>query len=122
MGAAGAALGTVLAGMVNLMVLLDFIIKKKLPFVLLFSEHSRWIRSFIRQYLQKCFPIICNEVFIGVGNVVINIVLGHQIEQAIVSDAGVAALEEFRQHYRKAGKGHESKIYPERQHRLDANR
>lgn len=93
MGAAGAALGTVLAGMVNLIVLLGFIIKKKLPFVLAFSRHFRWNRLFVRQYLQKCFPIICNELLIGVGNMMINIVLGHQIEQAIAAVAVFRTLE-----------------------------
>lgn len=93
MGAAGAALGTVLAGMVNLIVLLGFIVKKKLPFVLAFSGHFRWNRPFVRQYLQKCFPIICNEMLIGVGNMMINIVLGHQIEQAIAAVAVFRTLE-----------------------------
>ena len=56
--------------------------------VLEFSRHFRWNRVFIRQYLQKGFPIICNEVLIGVGNMMINIVLGHQSEKAIAREAG----------------------------------
>ena len=83
MGAAGAALGTVFAGIVNLMVLFAFVLAKKLPFVLAFSRHFRWNRTFVRQYLLKCFPILCNEVLIGIGNMMINIVLGHQSEQAL---------------------------------------
>lgn len=93
MGASGAALGTVLAGMVNLIVLFAFIIKKKLPFVLAFSRHFRWSRAFVGEYLQKCFPILCNEVLIGIGNMMINIVLGHQSEQAIAAVAVFRTLE-----------------------------
>ncbi len=93
MGASGAALGTVLAGMVNLIVLVAFIIKKRLPFVLAFSRHFLWSRYFIREYLQKCFPILCNEVMIGIGNMMVNIVLGHQSEQAIAAVAVFRTLE-----------------------------
>lgn len=93
MGAAGAAVGTVLAGVVNLLVLWSFIIKRKIPYVLEFSRHFRWNSAFVRQYLQKCFPIICNEVMIGVGNMLINIVLGRQSEQAIAAVAVFRTLE-----------------------------
>ena len=93
MGAAGAALGTVFAGIVNLMVLFAFVLAKKLPFVLAFSRHFRWNRTFVRQYLLKCFPILCNEVLIGIGNMMVNIVLGHQSEQAIAAVAVFRTLE-----------------------------
>ena len=93
MGVRGAAMGTVLAGIVNLLVLLFFILKNKIPYVLEFSRHFRWNREFIRQYLQKCFPILCNEILIGVGNMMINIVLGHQSEKAIAAVAVFRTLE-----------------------------
>lgn len=93
MGVRGAALGTVLAGMVNLLILLFFIIKNKIPYALEFSRHFCWDKAFIRQYLQKCFPILCNEVLIGVGNMMINIVLGHQSEKAIAAVAVFRTLE-----------------------------
>ena len=41
----------------------------------------------------KCFPILCNEILIGVGNMVINIVLGRQSEQAIAAIAVFRTLE-----------------------------
>ncbi len=93
MGVKGAALGTVLAGVVNLLFLLFFIMKNKIPYVLEFSRHFRWDRKFVHQYLQKCFPILCNEVMIGVGNMMINIVLGHQSEKAIAAVAVFRTLE-----------------------------
>ena len=93
MGVQGAALGTVLAGVVNLFILLLFILRNKIPYVLEFSRFFRWNREFIHQYLQKCFPIICNEVMIGVSNMMINIVLGHQSEKAIAAVAVFRTLE-----------------------------
>lgn len=39
MGAAGAAIGTVMAGIVNLLVLVGFILYKKIPYVLEVSKH-----------------------------------------------------------------------------------
>lgn len=47
----------------------------------------------VKKYLEKCFPIICNEVLIGVGNMLINVVLGRQTEQAIAAVAVFRTME-----------------------------
>ena len=93
MGVAGAAIGTVMAGIVNLLVLVGFILYKKIPYVLEASKHFRWSRMAVKKYLEKCFPIICNEVLIGVGNMLINVVLGRQPEQAIAAVAVFRTME-----------------------------
>lgn len=93
MGAAGAAVGTVLAGIVNLIILIGFVLYQKIPFVLEFSKHFRWTKASVQHYLMKCFPIICNEVLIGVGNMLINVVLGRQSEQAIAAVAVFRTME-----------------------------
>lgn len=93
MGAAGAAIGTVMAGIVNLLVLVGFIFYKKIPYVLEVSKHFRWSQMAVKKYLEKCFPIICNEVLIGVGNMLINVVLGRQTEQAIAAVAVFRTME-----------------------------
>lgn len=93
MGAAGAAVGTVLAGVVNLLILIGFILHQRIPFVLEFSKHFRWTKESLQNYLIKCFPIICNEVLIGVGNMMINVVLGRQSEQAIAAVAVFRTME-----------------------------
>ena len=93
MGAAGAAIGTVMAGIVNILVLVGFILYKKIPYVLEISKHFRWSCEAIKKYLQKCFPIICNEVLIGVGNMLVNVVLGRQSEQAIAAVAVFRTME-----------------------------
>ncbi len=93
MGVQGAALATVAAAAVNVAVI--FILSKAqgYPYLFRLNKNFRWTKAFIREYLQKCFPIICNEVLIGVGNMVINMVLGRQSEQAIAAIAVFRTLE-----------------------------
>ncbi len=90
MGVRGAATATLIAQAVNCLVILIAARRSGHPYLLAVRRHFRWTRQFIRIYLWKCFPIICNEVLIGIGNMVINIVLGRQPEEAI------AALAVFR--------------------------
>ncbi|MFA7167880.1 MAG: MATE family efflux transporter [Sphaerochaetaceae bacterium] len=90
LGVRGAAIGTVIASLVNLLVVCTFVWKRKIPFVFSFRKHFRWNRRMLSLYLGKCFPIICNELFIGFGNMCITMVLGRQTEEAI------AALAVFR--------------------------
>jgi len=90
LGVRGAALATVIAQAVNCSVIIIAARRSGHAYLLAIRRHFRWSRLFIRTYLRKCSPIICNEVLIGVGNMVINIVLGRQPEEAI------AALAVFR--------------------------
>lgn len=93
MGVRGAAIGTIVAGVVNLLVITIYVIRKKIPYVFSISRHFRWNLPFIREYLRKCFPILCNELLIGVGLLCINSALGHQSEQAIAAVAVFRTLE-----------------------------
>ncbi len=93
MGVRGAALATVLAQCVSCLVVLIAGFRSGHPYLLAIRRHFRWSRGFIRIYLKKCFPILCNEVLIGVGNMVINIVLGRQPEEAIAALAVFRTLE-----------------------------
>ncbi len=90
MGVRGAATATLIAQGVNCAVILVAARRSGHAYLLAVHRHFRWNRPFVKAYLKKCFPIICNEVLIGVGNMVINIVLGRQPEEAI------AALAVFR--------------------------
>jgi len=90
MGVRGAAAATLIAQAVNCAVVIAAARMSGHAYLLAVRRHFRWGRMFVKTYLRKCFPIICNEVLIGVGNMVINIVLGRQPEEAI------AALAVFR--------------------------
>jgi len=93
MGVRGAALATVCAGVVNVLVLLVCAKVNRHPHLFKFHRHFRWNKVFVGEYFTKCFPIICNEVFLGVGNMIINIVLGRQPEEAIAATAVFRTLE-----------------------------
>lgn len=95
MGAAGAAVGTLVSGMVNLLILLCFLLKDKKTLTLRLRLMFDWRRGFSGNYLKKCFPIICNELFYGIGQMLINIVIGHQSESAIAAMAAFRVLEGF---------------------------
>ncbi|MBR4234668.1 MAG: MATE family efflux transporter [Clostridia bacterium] len=90
MGVRGAALATVISQTVSCAVVILSARRSGHAYLLAVKRHFRWSAEFVRIYLKKCFPIICNEVLIGLGNMVINIVLGRQPEEAI------AALAVFR--------------------------
>ena len=93
MGVRGAALATVLAQAINICVAFSLAKASRHPYLTAFSRHFRWDGAFIRVYLKKCFPIILNEALIGAGNMVINVVLGRQPEEAIAALAVFRTLE-----------------------------
>ncbi len=91
LGVTGAAYATVAAGAVNFCVILW--LGRDHPNLTAFRNHFRWRMSFIREYFRKCYPILLNEILIGVGNMVINVVLGRQSEEAIEATAVFRVLE-----------------------------
>ena len=90
MGVRGAALATVISQACSIIVVLILAKKAKHPFIFAFKKHFSGKTKLAGEYFKKCLPIILNEVLIGVGNMMINIVLGRQTEDAI------AALAIFR--------------------------
>lgn len=95
MGAAGAAVGTLVSGIVNLFILLVFLLKDQKTVTIKLRLMFDWKGGFSGTYLKKCFPIICNELFYGIGQMLINIVIGHQAESAIAAMAAFRVLEGF---------------------------
>ena len=93
MGVEGAALATVCSAVVN--VLLIFVLARATGYTYLTAvrRHFRWTKTFAASYFRKCGPILANEVLIGVGNMVINMVLGRQSENAIAATAVFRTLE-----------------------------
>lgn len=95
MGAAGAAVGTLVSGVVNVLVLLLFLLRDQKTVVLKLRDMLDWGDGFLKGYMGKCFPIILNELFYGIGQMLINIVIGHQSESAIAAMAAFRVLEGF---------------------------
>lgn len=95
MGAAGAAIGTLASGIVNVIILLLFLQKGKSTIRLRLRKIFDLKGGFTGVYLKKCIPIICNEVFYGIGQMLINMVIGRQDESAIAAMAAFRVLEGF---------------------------
>ena len=93
MGMRGAAVATVCAAFVNAAVVMIAAHEQHHPYLTRFCRHFHWNRALIGAYFRKCLPIICNELLIGIGNMVINIVLGRQSEEAIAATAVFRTLE-----------------------------
>ncbi|MBQ8964356.1 MAG: MATE family efflux transporter [Clostridia bacterium] len=93
LGVRGAAIATVISQGVSIAVVVTLAKRSEHPYLLAFGSHFRWNRALIRAYFKKCFPILCNEILIGVGNMVINVVLGRQPEEAIAALAVFRTLE-----------------------------
>ena len=93
MGIRGAALATTVAGAVNVAAI--YLMARAGGYSHLFRvrEHFRWDGTHLRLFFKKCFPILCNEVLIGVGNMLINVTLGRQPEHVIAALAVFRTLE-----------------------------
>lgn len=93
LGIQGAAIATVCASLVNLAIIVMLAKVQKHPYLLAVSKHFRWYPAQLKEYFTKCAPIIANELFIGIGMMIINIVLGRQSEDAIAALAVFRTLE-----------------------------
>lgn len=95
LGERGAAIGTLLSAIVNVVLILILASRAGEPYLLRVREHFRFGKALVSQFFRKCYPILCNEVLIGICGMVINIVIGRQAEQAIVATAVFRTLEGF---------------------------
>ncbi|MBE6003826.1 MAG: MATE family efflux transporter [Lachnospiraceae bacterium] len=93
MGVRGAALATVIAQGVSIGIISVCALRNRHPYFFAVRSHFRFTGEFIGEYFKKCSPIIANEVFIGLGNMTINVVLGRQPEEAIAAVAVFRTLE-----------------------------
>lgn len=90
MGVTGAAIATLLSCIVNVVVLYVYCIANRISLILDMKAHFGWELSFVKQYFAKSMFIVMNELFIGIANTIINMVLGRQ------DASGIAALAVFR--------------------------
>lgn len=95
MGPTGAAIGTLASSIVNIIALCIFAVISKCEFRFHLREMFQFRGGFAGAYLTKCLPIIANELLYGVGQMLINIVIGHQTESAIAAMAAFRVLEGF---------------------------
>ena len=93
LGVRGAALATVIAQFSGILVIMGLAKAARHPYLFAVRRHFHWDGKLIAGYFKKCFPILMNEILIGVGNMMINVVLGRQPEEAIAALAVFRTLE-----------------------------
>jgi len=93
LGVRGAAIATVCASAINLIVVFMGCLVTRYPYIFRVRDHFRWEKSKVAQFIRRSYPIIINEIFLGIGNMVINIVLGRQSEPTIAALAVFRTLE-----------------------------
>lgn len=91
----GAAIGTLLSCVLNLLILLIFLLKERHAMSLHVSEMCSFNRGFTKEYFVKLSPILMNEILYGIGQTVVNVVMGHQDESAIAAMAAFRVCEGF---------------------------
>lgn len=93
LGVEGAAIATLCAAIVNVSLVFILARIKGYPYLFNFSKHFKWTKAAFRDFFAKSFPIVCNELAMGIANLVINMVLGRQAEEAIAALAVFRTLE-----------------------------
>jgi len=95
MGVTGAAIGTLLSCVINFLILLVFLLKERKAMFLRVREICSFDRGFTKEYFVKLLPILMNELCYGAGQMIINVVMGHQDESAIAAMAAFRVCEGF---------------------------
>ncbi len=95
LGITGAAIGTLLSCILNLLILLVFLLKERKAMSISVREICSFDKRFTKEYFVKLSPILMNEIFYGVGQMMINVVMGHQDESAIAAMAAFRVCEGF---------------------------
>lgn len=93
LGVKGAAISTVISAIVNVLVIYICAAFTRYPYLFRVKYFFKWDKQFLNLYTKRVFPIICNEVLIGVGNMIINRILGHQEIEAIAAVAVFRTIE-----------------------------
>lgn len=84
LGVRGAAIATVISNVVNVVILFVFgVFDKQRSFLFRFRDHYRWNMPFVKQYFSKSLFIVANEIFMGAGFMIIDVVAFRQDASAI---------------------------------------
>ena len=95
MGPSGAAVGTLASTVVSFVFLLIFLLRDKKSVRLRLNKMFDFRGGFVGAYFKKSLPVIANELLYGVGQMLINMVIGRQAESAIAAMAAYRVLEGF---------------------------
>lgn len=95
MGPSGAAVGTLASTLVSFVYILISLLRDKSSVRLRVQKMFDFSGGFAGAYFKKCMPVIANEFLYGIGQMLINMVIGRQAESAIAAMAAYRVLEGF---------------------------
>ncbi|MBQ8814035.1 MAG: MATE family efflux transporter [Lachnospiraceae bacterium] len=91
MGVAGAAIATLIARIVECILIMALVYGKKTALAAKFSELFGYSRRFLKEYCRSSLPVVFNEFTWGLGVTMYSLVYGRMID----SDSVVAAMTIF---------------------------
>lgn len=86
MGTAGAALGTVIARVVELVLVALFLLLKEDKLCLGLRDLLGFDRSLLPEFRRYVMPVVLNEIFWSVGNSILAMVIGHMGTQIVAAN------------------------------------
>ncbi|MBQ0042089.1 MAG: hypothetical protein KBS85_02035, partial [Lachnospiraceae bacterium] len=84
---------TTIAAIINAVMILVLAAGAKYKFLFHIRKNFSFEKKFLKLFFIKCFPIVCNEVFLGIANMIINITFGRQDESFIAAVAVFRTIE-----------------------------
>lgn len=85
LGVKGAAIATVIARLIETLILLFFVYRKNDPSAISFKDLFSISRDYIKRYFRTSTPVILNEIFWSVGITAINLVFARISTEAMAS-------------------------------------
>ncbi|MDO4314108.1 MAG: MATE family efflux transporter [Eubacteriales bacterium] len=92
LGAAGAAIGTLCARVVECMVLILYVAKKEKKLCLRLSDYFQIDRVLIKDYLRITGPILLVQTLWGINTALQTVILGHMTSAAIAANSVASTL------------------------------
>lgn len=101
MGIEGAALATLIARIVELVIVVFLILRRREKFALLPSHFLHWNRNLFHDFIKYAFPVILNETIWGLGVSMYSIIFGqmgttvvaaYNVMQVVEKFAGIALM------------------------------
>ena len=92
MGVEGAAIGTLVSRVLELVVLLVFVRFREHVLHLKPSDYLKIDRSMVKSYLRLTGPLLCNAALWGVNTAMQTIILGHMTAAAIAANSASSTL------------------------------
>lgn len=87
LGVKGAAYGTLIARIVEIILIIYFVYKNIEPLTATIKEMTNWTRDFVNRYIRITWPVILNEAFWSLGQVM------YSVAYASIGEEATAAVQ-----------------------------